>query len=394
MEYSTIKAVPENYVTPCYVFDLDKLQERMELIQSILGEHATVCYAMKANPFVVGEMNPYTSKYEVCSPGEYEICHREGIHPSKIVVSGVNKTEDSMRGIMELSQGQGIFTIESEEHYHILSKVCEEQETQIKILIRLSSGNQFGMDKEHFEKVLLQVQEDCNMELEGLHYYSGTQKKPKKVEKELAALQEYAVHLKETYGITLKELEYGPGLSVTYFQNEEPLDVRLQLEELRAQLEQVSEFEKITIEMGRFLASNCGYYCTRVMDTKTSNGINYAIVDGGIHQLNFYGQMMGMKIPHMWYLPQEEKESEAEVPWTICGSLCTVNDVIVKGAMLPDLKKEDCLVFENCGAYSVTEGMALFLSRELPQVMFYKKENGFSIARELTEINTWNAMRR
>ena len=180
MEYSTIKAVPENYVTPCYVFDLDKLQERMELTQSILGEHATVCYAMKANPFVVGEMNPYTSKYEVCSPGEYEICHREGIHPSKIVVSGVNKTEDSMRRIMELSQGQGIFTIESEEHYRILSKVCEEQATQIKILIRLSSGNQFGMDKEHFEKVLLQVQEDCNMELEGLHYYSGTQKNRRK----------------------------------------------------------------------------------------------------------------------------------------------------------------------------------------------------------------------
>lgn len=393
MEYSAIKAVPESYVTPCYVFDLDKLQERMKLTQSLLGGRITVCYAMKANPFVAGAMNAYTSKYEVCSPGEYEICHREGIHPSKIVVSGVNKTEESMRRIMELSRGQGIFTIESEEHYRILSKVCDEQGTQIKVLIRLSSGNQFGMDKEHLEKVLLEVLADEHMELEGLHYYSGTQKKPKKVEKELAALQEYAIYLKETYGVRLKELEYGPGLAVTYFQNEESLDVKQQLEELRIQLEQVNEFENITIEMGRFLASDCGYYCTRVMDTKTSNGINYAIVDGGIHQLNFYGQMMGMKVPHMMYLPQEEVQTEEE-PWTICGSLCTVNDVIVKGAMLPNLKKGDCLVFEKCGAYSVTEGMALFLSRELPQVMFYTKENGFTIARELTEINIMNAMRR
>ena len=139
--------------------------------------------------------------------------------------------------------------------------------------------------------------------------------------------------------------------------------------------------------------SDCGYYCTRVMDTKTTNRINYAIVDGGIHQLNYYGQMMGMKIPHMRYLPKEEIQMEAEESWTICGSLCTVNDVIVKGAMLPKLKKGDCLVFEKCGAYSVTEGMALFLSRELPQVKFYTKENGFTIARELTEINILNTRR-
>lgn len=393
MEYSTRNEMSENLVTPCYVFDLDKLQERMELTQSLLGERITVCYAMKANPFLVGVMNTYTSKYEVCSPGEYEICHKEGIHPSKIVVSGVNKTEETMCRIMELSHGEGIFTIESEEHYRILSKVCNEQDIQIKVLLRLSSGNQFGMDKAHLEKVLLQVLADCHMELKGLHYYSGTQKKPKKVEKELAALQEYAVYLKETYGVSLKELEYGPGLAVTYFQNEELLDAKEQLAELKTLLEKVSEFENITIEIGRFLVSDCGYYCTRVMDTKTTNRINYAIVDGGIHQLNYYGQMMGMKIPHMRYLPKEEIQMEAEESWTICGSLCTVNDVIVKGVMLPKLKKGDCLVFEKCGAYSVTEGMALFLSRELPQVKFYTKENGFTIARELTEINILNTRR-
>ena len=63
MEYSTRNEMSENLVTPCYVFDLDKLQERMELTQSLLGERITVCYAMKANPFLVGVMKTYTSKY-------------------------------------------------------------------------------------------------------------------------------------------------------------------------------------------------------------------------------------------------------------------------------------------------------------------------------------------
>ena len=50
-------------------------------------------------------------------------------------------------------------------------------------------------------------------------------------------------------------------------------------------------------------------------------------------------------------------------------------------------------MFEKCGAYSVTEGMAMFLSRELPQIMFYEKENGFSVVRELIETNIFNARR-
>ena len=42
--------------------------------------------------------------------------------------------------------------------------------------------------------------------------------------------------------------------------------------------------------MGRFIASECGYYCTEVVDRKCNNGSEYAIVDGGIHQINYYGQ--------------------------------------------------------------------------------------------------------
>jgi hypothetical protein len=38
--------------------------------------------------------------------------------------------------------------------------------------------------------------------------------------------------------------------------------------------------------------------------------------------------------------------------------------------------------------------MALFLSRELPQILFYSKENGFTIAREMVETNTFNSQRR
>ena len=215
------------------------------------------------------------------------------------------------------------------------------------------------------------------------------------MEKELAELNEYANYIKATYGITLKELEYGPGLSVTYFQTDAPFDVKEQLLELKAQLDNVTAYENITIEMGRFIASCCGYYYTKVMDVKHTEGVHYAIVDGGIHQLNYYGQIMGMKFPYLKVMKADGELAllDETMPWNVCGSLCTVNDVILKGAALPMLEKGDYFVFENCGAYSVTEGMALFLSRELPQIVFYSKETGFIVIRDTIETNIINSQK-
>lgn len=378
MELNIIKEARDKFGSPLYIFDLDKLKERVTMIRERV-KRAQCCYAMKANPFLIKPMDEYVDKYEVCSPGEYEICHRMGIAPEKIVVSGVNKTHESMDRIMKLSGGKGIFTIESEEHYDILSKVCAEQKTDIKVIIRLSSGNQFGVDKDMFEHIASEIAKDKHLELYGLHYYSGTQKKLSKVEKELAMLDEYAGELKDKYGFELKELEYGPGLPVTYFESDKPVDEAGELDELADLLDKIVNFRHITIEMGRYIATCCGYYITSVMDVKHTDGVNYAIVDGGIHQLNYYGQSMGMKKPHMQLVTESNSEPK---PWNICGSLCTVNDVILRGIEFADISKGDFFVFESCGAYSVTECMALFLSRELPQIVFYSANSGFTVARK------------
>ena len=138
-------------------------------------------------------------------------------------------------------------------------------------------------------------------------------------------------------------------------------------------------FSHISIEMGRFIASECGYYITGVVDAKTTENVNYCIVDGGIHQLNYYGQLMGMKKPKITYLPQR---TENIGKWTMCGSLCTINDVIVRDLEIGAPQTGDYMVFHNCGAYSVTEGMALFLSRELPQILFYSANKGFRCIRK------------
>ena len=127
---------------------------------------------------------------------------------------------------------------------------------------------------------------------------------------------------------------------------------------------------ELTIEMGRFFASECGAYLTRVIDTKVNCGTAYAILDGGIHHVNYLGGNMGMRVPIIRQSSVREGEMQ---PWALCGSLCTTADVLVRKAELHPLDQGDILAFMNIGAYSVTEGPALFLSRDMPSIILHGK---------------------
>ena len=95
-----------------------------------------------------------------------------------------------------------------------------------------------------------------------------------------------------------------------------------------------------------------------------------------------------MKTPVLTYLPQHPIEQEGEELWTIYGALCTVSDVLLKKFPLKDVRTGDYLVFQNIGAYSVTEGIYLFLSRKMPKIYLYDQKNGLRLLRE--DLETWN----
>lgn len=108
--------------------------------------------------------------------------------------------------------------------------------------------------------------------------------------------------------------------------------------------------------------------------------------------MNYFGQMMGMKLPRMQQLHRDGEETPGPERWTVCGSLCTTADVLVRDCPLPGLRIGDILVFERTGAYSMTEGISLFLSRDLPAVYLYE---GGRLKELRKKINTedWNCGR-
>ncbi|RDU22030.1 alanine racemase [Anaerosacchariphilus polymeriproducens] len=390
MDEKILKEISSQYKTPAYVFDLDAVKNRVQQIRNELGNKVRICYAMKANPFLVSRMKDWVDCFEVCSPGEFRICERSEISMKQIVLSGVYKEEKDIERILDIYKGKGVYTIESIQQLELLEKCAGERNLKIHVLLRLSSGNQFGMDRTMICSIIEKRKEYSALEFKGLQLYSGTQKrKISQLEKELNELDELCSYLNEQYDFLAEELEYGPGFSVSYFQNEKSDEIDL-LAEFRKILDRLKFKGRITLEIGRYLVAQCGSFFTAIVDQKRNQDQNYCIVDGGIHHLNYYGQTMAMKQPYVIHL-KDHKEGTLEA-WNICGSLCTVSDVIVKQFPLENAQIGDILVFQNTGAYSVTEGIGLFLSRDLPKILFYSIENGVELIRDTQVTDTINSI--
>lgn len=391
--------------TPYYVFDTDEFAKRAAMIRAALdckgGRRIPLCFSIKANPFLLHRLPEGLDHVEVCSPGELEICIALGVQPESIIYSGVMKEKcDIERAV---SYGAGILTCESIRHATLISEVMLEcmsegaqeaglVEKKAQVILRLTSGNQFGMSLEDIEYIISHPDEFKGIAVMGIHYYSGTQKSLRKINKDLEKIKSALTMLKDKYSFEPQLVEYGPGLCVEYFEEDWQEKEKQSLDEAAEVLRKFAEEYPLGIEMGRFLAASCGKYYTQVKDLKSTGDANYAILDGGIHHLNYFGQRMAMQVPPIKVYAGEVSKNEekngvelTELPdtdYTLCGSLCTVADVLVREVKLKKLELGDILEFAHCGAYSVTEAPALFLSRQLPAIYAYSKKNGFELLRE------------
>lgn len=378
MECNVIKQVLKEYKTPAYIFDINILKERVNYLRKKLPENISLCYAIKANTFIVKDIESSIDRLEVCSPGEFEICRKQKVEGNKILITGVYKTTEIIEDIIKNSPDVNHFSIESMEQFRLINET--KKNNKIKLMLRLTSGNQFGINEEEIEDIIQKRNEYENIEITGIQYFSGTQKNSMKIlQKELEYVTNFVQKLKDDYGFETQEIEFGPGFPVHYFQNSE-FDEDEFLKEFSELITKLNFKGKIVLELGRSIAASCGYYITKVVDKKTNKGQNYAILDGGINHITYYGQTMAMKLPKCKVYP--ERENKENEKWNLCGSLCTINDILVKQFPVGNLQIGDVFIFENTGAYCMTEGISLFLSRELPQVIKIKEDKSLELIRD------------
>ncbi len=364
--------------TPCYVFDERHFYETIRQLRDECGQGVNICFSIKSNPWLAPYIEHYVDQVEVCSEGELELCERAGINMGCILAGGVSK---SLRELVHMIRaGVGMISIESRLQLELLEQACRQEESSCRCLLRVSSGNQFGMPIKEIKKILSERKETSLVRFAGLHYYSGTQKRSaNEILKEMDALETFADEIGSCFDKQPFIMEYGPGIGYPYFITDKKEYHREIIRTISKRCSRWAEKYHFVFEAGRICASEAGDYITKVVDIKRNEGKLFYIVDGGCHQLKYYNQSNGYRIPYFDVI-HIEKRTRGKAAATVNGSLCTAGDVLMRDAELEECDIGDLFVFHNVGAYSSTEAMALFLSRKYPGIFVWEQN------RELKQI--------
>ena len=372
-----------------YEFDINAIRSRIGYLRSLLGADVALAYAVKANTFLIGDMIGMVERFEICSPGESAICDMLGVAPEQTVISGVYKTPGFIEALVAQTEGR-IYTVESMTQFELLRNLSEKYKKTLTVLLRLTNDSQFGINESEIVDIIAHRGDYPFLDIHGIQFFSGTQKTSlKKLARELRQLDALLEKLETEHGYTARELEYGPGFPVAYYQDE-VLDEETLITGFAQLLRDLPHRPgQVTLELGRSIAACCGRYYTHVVDRKCNKGQNYLLVDGGMHHIVYFGQYMGMKHPVVHLVGREA--APAADSWNICGSLCSMNDIIAKQVPLPEVAIGDTLCFENTGAYCMTEGISLFLTREIPAVWLLREDGSRVCVRKPYETFGLNA---
>ena len=109
----------------------------------------------------------------------------------------------------------GCYTAESVNQFHILYEGAKKAERKIPVLLRLTSGNQFGLDEADLERIIAEYKDSEYVDICGIQFFSGTQKTSlKKLQREINYVDGFITGLKDKYSFNTEKLEFGGGFRI------------------------------------------------------------------------------------------------------------------------------------------------------------------------------------
>jgi diaminopimelate decarboxylase len=231
----------------------------------------------------------------------------------------------------------------------------------------------FGVDEEQLDEALDVLSRAPGIEFRGIHLFAGTQ-----ILDAATLLQQYRKGIEisrraaDRSGKPLATVDFGGGLGIPYFAQEQELDLaalRPGLEEIVREIHSDARFQgtRFLIEPGRYLVGEAGVYVSRINDIKVSRGKKFLILDGGMnHHLaasGNLGQTIKRNFPVAILNRLDQASSETV---DVVGPLCTPLDVLARGVALPKAEIGDLFGVFQSGAYARSASPLGFLSHPTP----------------------------
>ncbi|MEU8975741.1 type III PLP-dependent enzyme [Streptomyces monashensis] len=375
----------EEYGTPLYVYDLDRVRAARRDLFGWLPDGFAVYYAFKANPHpdlarALREGDGPACRAEISSTGELAAALEAGYPGSDILYTGPGKTDGELA--TALAAGVRHFSAESLTDLEHIGAAALAQDTVADCLLRINSATagattsirmtgtptQFGIDSETVAELAPRLRAVPGVRVAGLHLFSQSNARDEAaLIDELTHTLEVAAAMQEDLGIPLGLIDIGGGFSVPYAQAGE----RARYPKLRGELEAALDVHfpqwregtpKLAVESGRYLSGDSGTLVARVSNVKVSRGKKFVILDAGI---NTFGGMSGLGrlLPVTVHVDSEDRTEKA----SLVGPLCTPGDVLGRQIEVPaGLEPGDLVSVGNTGAYGPTSSLLMFLGRPAP----------------------------
>jgi diaminopimelate decarboxylase len=405
------EAIAARFGTPFYAYDLDVIDGQVQALQGILPEPFELAYAVKANPAlgIVAHLAGLGLGADVASGGELATALRAGMPHASIVMTGPGKRTDERRQAVR-ARPRAV-TVESRGELARLERVAEEQHRVVPVLLRAAvppeiriervrlvgddGAGKFGMDRDDLFDAAAHAVRSPHLEPLGIHAFGASNVlDAAALATHIAWTMDLARTIAVRAGFPLQLVDAGGGLGIPYEPHQDGLDLVGLGRHLRdlAQAwagDPVTRLTRVLLEPGRFLVGPAGAYVARVVDRKSVDRAEVAILDGGIHHV-LRPALVGQehRVRRLGGTSDARDGIGRFAPVTIAGPLCSGLDVLAVQAMAVVPEPGDLVAVLDVGAYGFTEAMPFFLSHPIPAEVAVR-QGRMALLRPRLEPETW-----
>ena len=362
--------------TPLYVMDEDRLRARCRLYVSAMREHfgegSKPLFASKALCFkgIYPVIEAEGMGADVVSAGEVATALAAGFPASELYFHGTNKPDADIRFGVE--QGVGTFVVDNTNELAALGRIASELGRTQKVLLRLTVGidphtfaavktgkvdSQFGLPIETGQAMafLRNALATEGVEVVGFHSHIGSQIfETEPFCDQIDRLMAFAVEARDELGYVAGTFNLGGGFAVPYVEDDPSIDYVANIAEIAEHLRAGCEaanypLPRILMEPGRSTVADSGVTLYTTGGTKVIEGYrNYVSIDGGMTDNPRYALYKSTYT----VLNASRADAPADFECTIAGRCCESGDRIAEDIKLARPERGDIIAVLTTGAYN------------------------------------------
>jgi diaminopimelate decarboxylase len=364
--------------TPLFVYDLAIARARVAGLRAAMPAGLAIHYAIKANshPAILAGMRGAVDGFDIASAGELDKALAAGMGADHISFAGPGKRDRELEAAIRAgatlnaeSEGEVARALEIADRTGITPRIAVRVNPDFDLKgsgMRMGGGAKpFGVDAQRVPALVRHIIA-AGGDWRGFHIFAGSQAlDAEAIADTQAQTVALAGRLAEVADAVPALVNIGGGLGVPYFPGDSAVDIALVGERLSAALDGRSPFLSDTVfamEMGRYLAAECGVYLIRIVDRKVSHGETFLVTDGGLHHQLAASGNFGTVIRRNYPIALAGKFGrEGEEVVHVVGCLCTPLDRLGDAVMLPRAEVGDLVALFMAGAYGASASPAAFL---------------------------------